>query len=95
MFNFCYLVFRWKKEVEKERIETEVPPVEVPPVADPTPMEGPPPPVPGPTDTHTTVEWTNERIEHTYANAISEMPDISDQNTMGIRGKRIEALGFA
>ena len=79
-------------------------------------MEVPPPPVPGPTDTHatilnccgcisricpflgiqpTTIEWTNKRIEHTYANAISEMPDISDQNTMGIRGKRIEALGLA
>ena len=58
-------------------------------------MEVPSPPVPGPTDAHATIEWTNERIEHTYANANSEMPDISGQNTMGIRGKRIEALGFA
>ena len=48
-----------------------------------------------PTDIHATLEWTDERIEHTYANAISEMPDISDQNTIGIRGKRIEALGLA
>ena len=55
----------------------------------------PPAPVPGPTDIHSTMEWTNERIEHTYATAISEMPDISDQNTMGIRGKRIQALGLA
>ena len=55
-------------------------------------MEGIPP---VPTDIHGNMEWTNERIEQTYANAISEMPDISDQNTIGIRGKRIEALGLA
>ena len=60
-------------------------------------MEVDPPaqPAPGPTDIHAPMEWTNERIEHMYQNAISEMPDISDQNTMGIRGKRIQALGLA
>ena len=51
--------------------------------------------IPVPTDIHGTMEWTNERIEQTYVNAISEMPDISDQNTIGIRGKRIGALGLA
>ena len=55
----------------------------------------PPPQVPGEANIHASIEWTNERIEHVYANAISEMPDISDQNTMGIRGKRIQALGLA
>ena len=39
-------------------------------------------------------EWTDERIEHAYANSISEIPDISAQNTMGVRGKRIQALGL-
>ena len=52
-------------------------------------------PGPGPNDIHAPMEWTNERIEHAYQNTISEMPDISDQNTMGIRGKRIQALGLA
>ena len=57
-------------------------------------VNSPEPQVLGPADIHAPMEWTNERIEHTYQNAISEMPDISDQNTMGIRGKRIQALGL-
>ena len=49
-----------------------------------------------PTDIHANVtgnvEWPDERIENVYANSISQLPDISEQNTMGIRGKRIQAL---
>ena len=54
----------------------------------------PEPPVPGPADIHAPMEWTNETIEQAYGNNISEFPDISDQNTMGVRGKRIQALGM-
>ena len=53
----------------------------------------PEPAVPGPADIHAPMEWTNEAIEQAYGNNISEFPDISDQNTMGVRGKRIQALG--
>merc|ERR1712131_285657 len=52
----------------------------------------PEPPVQGPADIHAPTEWTNETIEQAYGNNISEFPDISDQNTMGVRGKRIQAL---
>ena len=54
--------------------------------------------------------WTDERIEHAYANSISQIPDIqvgrflirtvdqdrteSARNTMGVRGKRIQLLGL-
>ena len=54
--------------------------------------------------------WTDERIEHAYANSISQIADIqvgrfrirtvdqdrpeSARNTMGVRGKRIQLLGL-
>ena len=57
----------------------------------------PPPPLPAagnsPINIHAS-EWTDERIEHAYANSISQIPDISTQNTMGVRGKRIQLLGL-